>query len=152
MKKIYVYEPWFFIFFGVFHLHRIWGLVDREAYAVFWLEMMENRGMFYFVLMGSLTLFCIMGIVAFFRNIHYNYWWRWIYLLGGGYLLFDLFAIAAGLSFWHELLLAMFDVNGAYWNWIWGGFIFMGGAVFILGCLLWKKKIMEVKICSIRSK
>ena len=27
MKKIYSFEPWFFIFFGVFHLHRIWGRI-----------------------------------------------------------------------------------------------------------------------------
>lgn len=32
MKKIYSYEPWFFIFFGLFHLHRIWGLADRDSY------------------------------------------------------------------------------------------------------------------------
>ena len=25
MKKIYAWEPWFFIFFGIFHLHRIRG-------------------------------------------------------------------------------------------------------------------------------
>lgn len=35
MKKIYHYEPWFFIFFGIFHLHRIWGMVERESYAAF---------------------------------------------------------------------------------------------------------------------
>ena len=25
MSKIYAWEPWFFIVFGLFHLHRIWG-------------------------------------------------------------------------------------------------------------------------------
>lgn len=33
MRKIEIYEPWFFLVFGVFHLHRIWGLVDRKSYA-----------------------------------------------------------------------------------------------------------------------
>ncbi len=43
MKKIYSYEPWFFIFLGLFHLHRIWGLVDRDSYAAFWINVMERR-------------------------------------------------------------------------------------------------------------
>ena len=59
MKKIYSYEPLFFIFFGIFHLHRIWGLVDRESYAAFWLNVMENKGIFYFLLMGILAILCI---------------------------------------------------------------------------------------------
>lgn len=28
-KKIEVWEPWFFIIFGLFHMHRILGLVDK---------------------------------------------------------------------------------------------------------------------------
>lgn len=65
MKKIYIYEPWFFIFFGIFHLHRIWGLFDRASYAVFWLNVMERKGLFYFVLMGILAVLCILGIITF---------------------------------------------------------------------------------------
>lgn len=34
-KKILVWEPWFFIVFGLFHLHRIWGLIERDSYAGF---------------------------------------------------------------------------------------------------------------------
>jgi hypothetical protein len=30
----------------------------------------------------------------------------------------------------------MFDVTAWYWNLLWGGFIAMGGAVFVLGMLL----------------
>ncbi len=51
-------------------------------------------------------------------------------------MLFDLFAIATGLEFWHDLVLAMFDVTAWYWNLLWGGFIAMGGAVFVLGIKL----------------
>lgn len=133
MKKIYRFEPWFFMFFGIFHLHRIWGLVDRNSYAEFWINVMESKGLFYFVSMGILSVLCVLGIITFFRKLRHNYWWRWIYLCGGGYLLFDLFAIATGLQFWHNLLLAMFDVTAWYWNLLWGGFIAMGGAVFVLG-------------------
>ena len=140
MKKIYCFEPWFFLFFGIFHLHRIWGLIDRESYAAFWIRVMESKGMFYFVLMGILAALCVLGIITFFRNIHCNYWWRWIYLCGGGYLLFDLFAIATELEFWHDLVLAMFDVNAPYWNLLWSGFIVLGGFVFALGCSLLKRR------------
>ncbi|MGN0394051.1 MAG: hypothetical protein ACI4EF_01700 [Coprococcus sp.] len=52
-------------------------------------------------------------------------WWR-------------IFAIATGLEFWHDLILAMFDVTAWYWNLLWGGFIAMGGVVFVLGCVLLK--------------
>lgn len=145
MKKIYSYEPWFYIFFGIFHLHRIWGLVDRESYAAFWIDVMESKGIVYFVLMGILAVLCVLGIITFFTNLHHNYWWRWIYLCGGGYVLFDLFAIATGIEFWHDLLLAMFDVNATYWNLLWGGFIVLGGAVFVLGCLLLKRRLSEAK-------
>ena len=136
MKKIYSFEPWFFMFFGLFHVHRIWGLFDRKSYATFWIGIMENKGVFYFTLMGILAALCVLGIVTFLKNLHQNYWWRWIYLFGGAYVLFDLFAIATGLEFWHKLLLAMFDVAAPYWNLLWGGFIVMGGAVFVLGVKL----------------
>lgn len=115
-KKIFAWEPWFFIFFGLFHLHRIWGLINRSSYAQFWIGILETKGLFYFVLMGILALLCILGIITFFQNQYNNYWWRWIYLFGGVYVLFDLFAIAVGLDFWNRLLLWMFDINSPYWN------------------------------------
>lgn len=45
MKKIEIYEPWFILFFGLFHLHRIWGLIDRDSYADFCLGilLLERR-------------------------------------------------------------------------------------------------------------
>lgn len=136
MRKIYFYEPWFFILFGIFHLHRVWGLIDRESYASFWLGVLEEKGLFYYSLMGILAIFCVLGIITFFKNMRQNYWWRWIYIFGGGYVLFDLFAIATGLSFWHDLLLMMFDTTAPYWNIVWSGFIMLGGAVFVLGIFL----------------
>ena len=139
MKKIYAWEPWFFIFFGMFHLHRIWGLIDRTSYAKFWTGILESKGVSYFVIMGLLAVLCVLGMITFIKNRKNNYWWRWIYFCGGSYLLFDLFAIATGLEFWNKLLLWMFDVNLPYWNLIWSGFIFMGGAVFVLGCFLLKR-------------
>ncbi len=139
MKKIYAWEPWFFIFFGLFHLHRLWGLFDRKSYADFWLGILENKGIFYFILMGILALLCICGIVIFYKNMKNNYWWRWIYLFGGGYLLFDLFAIAIELNIWSKLLLFMFNVNSSYWNIVWGSFIILGAFSFGLGVKLLKQ-------------
>ncbi len=139
-KKIYSWEPWFFIFFGVFHLHRIWALIDRESYASFWLGVLKNKGLIYFLLMGMLSVLCILGIITFFREIRNNYWWRAVYLCGGSYLLFDLFAIATGLKFWQKLLDKMFDTSAPYWNLIWGFFILLGGLVFALGILLLRKR------------
>ena len=143
MKKIYAFEPWFFLFFGLFHLHRIWGLIDREGYAAFWTGALESRGAVYYSLMAVLTALCVLGIVTFFRERRNNYLWRWIYLCGGAYLLFDLFAIAAGLRFWHDLLAAMFDTTSPYWNIVWGGFSLLGAAVFALGIYLLKTRSKE---------
>lgn len=141
MKKIEVYEPYFFLFFGLFHLHRIWGLIDRKAYATFWVNVMENKGIFYFVLMGILTVLCVLGIRTFFKNLHNNYWWRWIYLFGGSYVLFDLFAIATGWTFWKNLILAMYDTDAWYWTVLWGAFITLGGLVSCWGVKLLKQYI-----------
>ena len=136
-KKISAWEPWFFIVFGLFHLHRIWGLIDRNSYAEFWMKLLENKGLLYFILMGILAALCVIGVITFFQNRNNNYWWRWIYLFGGFYVLFDLFAIAVGLEFWNKLLLWMFDVNSIYWNVIWSFFVLLGGFVFVLGFKLW---------------
>lgn len=136
MKRIYAWEPWFFLFFGVFHLHRIWALADRAGYAAFWLGILESKGALYFLLMGVLALCCVAGMVTLLRNRGRNIWWRWIYLGGGGYLLFDLVAIAVGLRAWHELLRWMFDVQNPWWNVVWGGFILLGAFVFGLGLRL----------------
>ena len=133
---IYKWEPGFFLFFGVFHLHRIWALVDRESYASFWLGVMESKGLVFFLLMGILSVLCILGIVTFIKEKGRNDWWRWIYLCGGLYLLFDLFAIAAGLDFWQRLLNKMFDTQAVYWNLVWGFFILLGGLAFALGIVL----------------
>lgn len=79
MKKIYSWEPWFFIFFGIFHLHRIWGLIDRTSYAKFWIGILKNKGVAYFVIMGLLAVLCILGMITFVTNRKKNYWWRCIY-------------------------------------------------------------------------
>ncbi len=139
-QRIYWFEPWFFLLFGLFHLHRIWGLFDRRGYAGFWLGVLEERGALYFALMGLLAALCFAGLWAFFRCRRDNPWWRWLYVFGGGYVLWDLFAIAAGLDFWRALLYGMFDVSSPLWNLIWGGFTALGGGVFLLGLFLLRQR------------
>lgn len=68
MKKIYWFEPLFFLFFGIFHLHRIWGILDRKAYAEFWLGIMESRGVFYYAIMIILAGLCMLGIAVFSKK------------------------------------------------------------------------------------
>ena len=106
---------------------------------------MRTKGLIYFLLMGILSVLCILGIVTFIREWGRNHWWRLIYLCGGSYLLFDLFAIATGMEFWQRILDKMFDTQGRYWNLIWGFFILLGGLVFILGIMLLirKKKMTD---------
>lgn len=140
MKKIYLWEPWFFLFFGLFHIHRIWALVDRESYASFWMGILNSKGLLYFVIMGVLAILCVIGIIIFIKNRKQNYWWRWIYIFGGSYVLFDLFAIATGIKFWSQLLHFMYDTSSAYWNVCWSFFIILGGSVFVLGLCLLKKR------------
>ena len=149
MRKIKAFEPWVFIFFGVFHLHRIWGLIDRKTYADFWLGIMENRGVFYYLLMGILAGLCICGIVAFFKNLYNNFWWRWIYIFCGGYLLFDLFAIITGMKFWRVLIFKMFDTTATYWNLIWGMFTVIGVISLALGISMLRKlqKANKKELC-----
>jgi hypothetical protein len=102
---------------------------------------LNSKGAAYFLIMGVLALLCIIGIAAFFKDRKHNYWWRWIYIFGGGYVLFDLFAIAAGLKQWSRLLQIMFDTTSPYWNAIWSFFIILGGGSFSLGIyLLYKRK------------
>ena len=121
-------------------MHRIWALIDRKAYASFWMGIMENKGFLYFLIMGILAVLCVVGIITFIRERKANYHWRWIYLFGGVYVLFDLFAIAVGIEGWEKLLAIMFDTHSPYWNYIWGFFILLGMAVFILGFVLMVRK------------
>lgn len=139
-KKINFWEPYFFIVFGIFHLHRVWALIDRNGYSNFWLKILNNKGILYFAIMGILSFLCILGIITFIKNLNHNYWWRWIYLFGGSYLLFDLCAILFKFDFWYKILNTMFDVNSPYWNYIWLVFILLGLFSFSLGIILIKIK------------
>ena len=143
--SIHWFEPWFFLLFGLFHLHRVWGLLDRDAYSAFWLGVLEGQGALYFTLMGLLAALCLAGLWAFLRCRRERAWWRWIYVLGGGYVLWDLFAIAAGLDFWQDLLYSMFDTALPCWDLLWGGFVLLGAGAFALGLALLARRRRDAR-------
>ena len=132
-KKVLWFEPLFFLFFGVMHMSRVWAFLDRHAYADFWLTLMYGKGVAYYILMGLMATLCILGIIVFIINRKHSYWWRWVYIAGGGYVLFDLFAIATELAFWENLILFMFDVNSGVWYPLWGFFTLLGMFSLALG-------------------
>lgn len=140
--RIYWVEPIFYLFFGLLHLHRIWAFIDRDSYSGFWRPLIETRNLFYFAMMGAMSALCVTGIEIFVKNRGHNQWWRWVYIFGGAYLLFDLFAIFFGLSFWRNLLYWMFDVANPFWNVLWGAFVVLGSASFLLGIMLGKRLIV----------
>lgn len=86
--------------------------------------------------MITLLLLCISGIAVFVKNIGQNYWWRWVCIFGGGYVLFDVIAVLLGVTWWNDLLLFMSDINNSFWNIIWGGFVLIGILSFSLGVYL----------------
>mgnify|MGYP001651799035 CR=1 FL=1 len=131
---------------GHFHLHRVWGLFDREGYASFWLGLLNEKGWIYYAIMLALAILCVLGIFSFFRNLGRNYWWRWIYVTGGCYLLFDLCAIFTGLKLWNELMLWTFDVSSPWWNAIWLSFVALGAMYFGLGIYILVQYIQQEKV------
>lgn len=135
-SKIQWFEPIFFLFFGTMHTSRIWGFFDKKGYADAWLGLMYGKGIAYYLLMGCMAALCIMGMIVFIVNRGRNYRWRWVYVIGGGYVLFDLFAIATQLRFWQSLLLFMFDTESRYWYNIWGFFVLIGVLSLALGIYL----------------
>ena len=90
MKKIEIYEPFFFLFFGAFHLPRVWGLVDRQSYADFWMGLMRSKGALYYLLFD---LFAIATGLEFWEKLllkmfdvsawYWNILWICFILLGG---------------------------------------------------------------------
>lgn len=138
------------MFFGLFHLHRIWALIDRTGYSDFWLGLLDNQGVLYVLLMGILAILCLGGMIVFIKNKGKRYWWRWIYLFGGGYVLFDLFAVLIHLEVWDRLLRMMFDTTSIYWNFLWGFFIMIGFLSFLLGIHI--IKLMKQAKCAYRAR
>jgi hypothetical protein len=135
-SRILWFESWVMILFGLFHLHRVWGLINRSDYARFWMGLMNSRGAVYYLITATLFIPCLAGIIVFFSSIKQNYWWRWIYIFGGGYVILDLLSQLFKVEFVIAMLKSMFDTENPYWNVLWGFFVILGGFVFTLGIIL----------------
>ena len=61
----YKLESLVFLFFGLFHIHRIWAFIDSKSYNKFWLNILENRGSFFIILGFSLLIMSIIVILYF---------------------------------------------------------------------------------------
>jgi hypothetical protein len=130
------FEPIIFLFFGIFLGSRVWAFFDRVGYAAFFVRLLVERNAIYFVFMFIMAVLCAAGIITFLRNHRHIVWWRWVYLFGGAYVLFDLLAIALGFTFWNDLLLWMFDTANPYWNVVWAAFSLIGISSFLVGSYL----------------
>ena len=97
------------------------------------------------MLMLVLVMFCLVGIITFIKNRGNNFWWRWIYLFGGGYVLFDVAAVVLNVSVWHKLLIFMFDSETPHYYFIWGFFCIAGAGILVLGLRIFKAYISDYK-------
>lgn len=68
MKESIYMEVLVFIAFSLFYLHRIWGLIARNSYTGFWMDVLD-KGIFYFALTKMLAVLYILGI-ALIKNMH----------------------------------------------------------------------------------
>jgi hypothetical protein len=138
--NIYKFESIFFLFFGIFHLHRIWAFISPNTYSTFWLSLSNNKNAFAYLLGIIILLLSIFAILTFIINFKNNKWWRWIYLFGGIYLLFDSILNLLNVKFMMNIVNYMFTAPNPQFNIIWGFFIILGLFCIILSIYLWKYK------------
>ena len=133
----YKLEALFFLFFGLFHTHRIWAFIDAKSYNGFWLNVLENRGTFFYIF-G--VLFCMMSIIVIFyflKKIKDKKWWRWIYLFGGTYFLIDNILNLLNNNFIKNVIIRMYTLQQPYYSILWGLFILLGIICIIISKYLW---------------
>jgi hypothetical protein len=70
----YKLESLVFLFFVLFHIHRIWAFVDSKSYNKFWLNILESRGPFLFILGLLLFVMSIIVILYFIKYFKYKKW------------------------------------------------------------------------------
>jgi len=87
-----------------------------------------------------ILLLSIFAILTFIINFKNNKWWRWIYLFGGIYLLFDSILNLLNVKFMMNIVNYMFTAPNPQFNIIWGFFIILGLFCIILSIYLWKYK------------
>jgi uncharacterized membrane protein len=130
-------ESLFFLFFGLFHIHRIWAFIDSKTYNTFWLNILDSRGAFLFILGSLLLIMSIIVILYFIKNFKDKKWWRWIYLFGGIYLVMDTVLNLLNNNFIKNVVIKMYTVEQPYYSILWGLFIVLGIICIIISKYLW---------------
>jgi hypothetical protein len=133
----YRLESLVFLFFGLFHIHRIWAFIDSKAYNNFWLGVLDNRGPSFFFLGVLLMILSIVVILYFLKNYKDKKWWRWIYLFGGIYVLFDSILNLLNNNFMINVVIKMYTIAQPYYYILWGLFILLGLVCIIICIYLW---------------
>jgi len=133
----YKFESLFFLFFGLFHIHRIWAFIDSKSYNKFWLELLENRDISFFILGFLLFIITVIAIIYFIKNFKDKKWWRWIYLFGGIYLVIDSILNLLNVNIIKNIVVKMYTLKQPYYDILWGLFIILGIICFIISKYLW---------------
>ena len=133
----YKFESLFFLFFGLFHIHRIWAFIDSKSYNKFWLELLENRDISFFILGFLLFIITVIAIIYFIKNFKDKKWWRWIYLFGGIYLVIDSVLNLLNVNIINNIVVKMYTLKQPYYDILWGLFIILGIICFIISKYLW---------------
>jgi len=133
----YKLESLFFLFFGMFHIHRIWAFIDSKSYNNFWLNILESRGQFFYSLGFLILIVSIIVIMYFIKSYKYKKWWRWIYLFGGIYLIIDSVLNILNNNLMKNIIIKMYTIKQPYYSILWGLFIILGIICIIISKYLW---------------
>jgi hypothetical protein len=133
----YRMESLFFLFFGLFHIHRIWAFIDSKSYNKFWLNILVSRGAFLYIFGSLLLIISIIVILYFIKNFTDKKCWRWIYLFGGLYLIWDTVLNLLNNDFIKNIVIKMYTIKQPYYSILWVLFIILGIICLIVSKYLW---------------
>ena len=136
----YKWESLFFLFFGLFHIHRIWAFIDAQSYNSLWLNILENRNTFFYILGILLIIITVIAILFFIKEYKSKKWWRWIYLFGGTYVLIDSILNLLNINIMKNIIMKMYTLKQPYYNILWIIFIIIGVLCIFISIYLWKYK------------
>ena len=133
----YKMESLFFCIFGLFHIHRIWAFINAKGYNVFWLNVLRNKNIFFYILGIILVSLAIIALAFFVKFFKEKKWWRWIYLFGGIYVLIDCILNLLDNNFMAYVVMKMYTLKQPFYNILWSFFILVGIICMIFSKYLW---------------
>ena len=92
--KIFWIEPLFFLLFGVFHLHRLWALIDRVTYADFWLSILDEKNVLFDLAAIAAGWDVWDSLLRWMFDVG-NPTWNWLW---GGFSLLGLLSLLFGVK------------------------------------------------------